>query len=135
MSEDSAEYKVQAKPLGVSEKVGGILDNIKQRGLKDITDPNVWKAYKQWVDIEKNGIHLAPEDIISFAQQVVYRMVMCPECVSAGKCVACSCAIPQTMCCAAAVCKMGRWNEMMDPDEWAEFFQKNFAFAVINKPI
>lgn len=131
MSEES--HKAQASKLSTTEKVTGILANIRQRGLKDVLDPDAWRAYSQWSEIEKNGLLLPPEEIISFAQQVVYRMVMCPECANSHKCTVCSCAMPQTMCCAAAKCKMHRWNEMMDPEEWFDFFQKNFEFSIIPK--
>lgn len=136
MSKDNKEEPgkpIQALPLSSSEKVEGVLANIRQRGLKDVLDPHAWKTFKQWSDIEKNGLLLAPEDIISFSQQLVYRMIMCGECVNAGKCVACKCAIPQTLCCAAAVDKLGRWGEMMSPEEWFEFFQSKFEFSVIPK--
>lgn len=135
MSKDNENKPIQALPLSSTEKVAGVLANIRARGLKDLTDPHVYRSYKQWMDIEKNGLVLPPEDIVSFAQQLVYRMIMCGECVNLGKCVACKCAVPQNMCCAAAKCKMERWQEMMSPEEWFEFFQSKFEFSIIDKSI
>lgn len=126
---------IQALPLSSQDKVAGVLGNIRKRGLKDITDPHVWKTFKQWADIEKHGLTLPPEEIISFAQQLVYRMIMCGECVEAGKCHSCNCAIPQTMCCPAATDKLNRWGEMMSPEEWWEFFQSKFTFSIIPKSL
>lgn len=123
---------VQALPLTSMQKVTGIVENIRKRGAKDL-NVSTYKAYKEWAEIEKNGLHLPPEEIISFAQQLVYRMLMCPECVSAGKCVACSCAMPQSMCAQQYKCKQDRFQEMMSPEEWYEFFQKHFEFSVIPK--
>lgn len=123
-----------ADKLTVSEKVKGVLENVRARGLKDLVDPNVWRTYAEWSDIEKNGLVLPPEAIVSFAQQLVYRMVMCGECVRAGKCASCKCAIPQKMCCAAAKDALGRWPEMMPPEEWNEFF-KDFEFSIVKKAI
>lgn len=128
----SEDKPIQATKLTASQKVSGVLENVRKRGLKDINF-STYKAYKQWADIEENGLLLPPEDIISFAEQLVYRMIMCPECVSAGKCVACSCAMPQSMCASAYKCKQGRFNEMMSPEEWYDFFQKNFQFSIIPK--
>lgn len=133
MSKDKENKPVQATTLSSTDKVLGVLGNIRKRGTKDILDPKAWKAYKQWADIEKNGLTLEGEDIVSFAQQLVYRMIMCGECVNAGKCVACNCAMPQSMCCAAYKCKMNRFNEMMSPEEWQEFFQSKFEFSIIPK--
>lgn len=124
---------IQATVLSSSDKVKGVVANIRARGLKDLTDRKTWRAFKQWQEIEENGLVLPPEDIVAFAEQLVFRMIHCQPCVQAGKCIACNCAMPQGMCCAAYKCKQGRWNEMMSPEEWWEFFQKNYEFSIIPK--
>ncbi len=118
--------------ISVSDKAKAIVENVRKRGLKDVLDPQVWKTAKQWADIEKQGLLLPPGEIVSFAQQLVYRMVMCQSCVDAGKCPHCTCAMPHKMCCAAGKCPLERWQEMMEAGDWEKFFE-NFQFIIIEK--
>jgi len=105
--------------------LGNVLRNIRDRGLQDITDPNVIKAYMEWAEIKKNGIHLDADEIESFAEQVVYRMGKCPECVQAGECHHCHCPMPQKALTPLAVCSAGAWPRMMPPEDWKAYKIEN----------
>jgi hypothetical protein len=100
-----------------------IAENFLKRGFKDLTSREVWKSFMESVDIESGGINIPDESIISYAEQLVWRMNRCGKCVDAGKCIGydtsgCSCSMPQKMKTPSGKCSEGRWEEMLDPDAW-----------------
>lgn len=60
----------------------------------------------------------------AFMEQVVYRMTQCPECVAAGKCLDCSCPVPNNMLARGNKCSEGRWDEMYNEETWNSFKEK-----------
>lgn len=111
--------------------LGNLLRNIRDRGLQDITNPEVIKAYLEWAEIKKNGIHLDAEDILSFCEQVVYRLGKCPECVSAKECVHCHCPMPEKALTPLAVCSADAWPRMMPSDTWEQYKKDNNIQIVV----
>lgn len=108
-----------------------IIENIKARGLKDISNPGMWKVYADWAEIEKNGIHLDVEDIIPFAQQIIYRTTQCAPCLAAGKCWHCKCPMPSKMLTPSAWCTTGRWQKVMSNGDWSRYIEvHNLVFSV-----
>lgn len=105
--------------------LGNVLRNIRDRGFKDITNPEVIKAFLEWNEIKKNGLHLEAEDIQSFSEQVVYRLARCPECVLAKECVHCHCTMPEKALTPLAVCSADRWPRMMPPEDWEKYKTDN----------
>lgn len=101
--------------------LGSIVKNVKARGFKDLLNPDKWSAYSQGIEIEENGIHLSAEEVISFSEQIVYRKLMCPECVTGTECVHCKCKMPISAITPVNFCSQGLWDKMMSPDEWEEF--------------
>ncbi len=101
--------------------------NIRDRGLKDITNPDTIKAYLEWSEIEKNGLHLEADELISYAEQVVYRRSKCAACVKNGECVIvkCHCPADELMPTPLAKCKAGFFGQMLPPDEWKQFKEEN----------
>ena len=114
-----------------------IAENVKKRGLKDALDPNVWKTYRDYEEIEKNGLFLDVEDIDLYNEQYMYRKLRCSKCVEAGKCVGydtegCSCVCPAKMMPPCAECAELRWKAMKNTrEEWEqEKKDKNIQLAV-----
>ena len=89
------------------------LKNIRKRGVKDIANPAKWKAVIEGSQIKKEGLLLEYDQIIPFAEQLVYRMSMCPQCIQAGECVHCHCAMPIAMMTPSASCSQMVWDKMM----------------------
>ncbi len=109
--------------------LGNILRNIRDRGLEDITNPEVIKAYMEWSEIEKNGITLEASEIISFSEQIIYRLNKCPGCVAAKECVEgdrpCHCPMPEKALTPLAKCSAGRWPKIMPSEDWNEYKKEN----------
>lgn len=109
------------------ESLKRVLLNIRDRGLEDITNPDVVKSYLEWNEIEKNGILLEADEIVSFSEQILYRMQQCPACVTAGECVVvkCHCPTMDMIRTPLAHCKAHMWGKMLPPDEWNAFKEDN----------
>lgn len=119
--------------------IKNIVENVQKRGLKDILDPNVWKTYADYKEIEENGIYLTVDDIIPFAEQLVYRLGRCSKCLEAGKCVGyetrgCSCSFPAKALPPAAECAEDRWIPMMDGPQWSDYKKEKNIEIIIVQP-
>ena len=83
------------------------------------------------LEIETDGIHLKPEQIVSYAEQLVYRMYQCQSCVSAGKCEHCFCPVPLNMLEPTKKCTAGKWEDMLPPSEWEQHkLKEGITFSV-----
>lgn len=100
-----------------------IIKNLFSRGTKDILDPEVWKTFSDWRQIEKNGLTIPADQLLNYSQQVVYRASMCPECVKAKECHHCHCTMPEKMLTPSAKCSAGKWGPMQD--NWQETVEKD----------
>lgn len=102
-----------------------IITNLRKRGLKDVTNPDKVKAYLQGGDIERNGIHIPLEEIESYAEQIIYRRAMCPDCFSSDKCSHCGCKMPVSGYTPVNFCSAGNWDKMLSPEDWKKFKKDN----------
>ncbi len=100
--------------------LGNLIRNLKDRGLKDITNPEKIKAFLQWGEIKKNGLNIEAEYLQAYAEQVTYRMGKCPECMLAGECVHCHCEIEGAILTPGNSCSAGKWPQMLSRKEWEE---------------
>lgn len=114
--------------------LGNIIRNVRSRGLKDIANPKVWKVMASWFAVKaKGGITIPEDEIQDFAEQVVYRMSMCPECVKAKECLHCHCKMPEKAFVKEASCSAGKWGPM-DP-QWREYADREgITFIAISQP-
>lgn len=103
------------------EWIKRIWGNIQKRGVKDITNPKRISAFMKAEYIKKNGIHLKYEEIVPYAEQLVYRTVSCQTCVSKGKCEHCTCEIPSALMVKEYTCSGDNFYEMKSPEEWNKF--------------
>ena len=94
-----------------------IIENIRKRGLKDILNPKKWVAYLS----EPPNISEDSKAGLGYCEQVVYRSVMCSDCVSAGSCHHCGCAMPKSILVKENWCSAGKWSNMMSDDEWNDY--------------
>lgn len=106
-------------------KFGNLLRNIRDRGFQDITNPDVINAFLEWRDIEKNGVTIDASEIISFSEQIVYRLQRCPECVQKKECIHCHCSMPEKALTPLAVCSSDRWPRMMPSEDWEIYKKEN----------
>lgn len=68
--------------------------------------------YREGEDIKKNGLHLTFEELIPYAEQLVYRMVSCGECFENGSCTACGCGMPEAAMVASFPCEDKKFDPM-----------------------
>lgn len=109
--------------------LGNLLRNLRDRGITDITNPEVIKAYLEWGEIKKNGITLEADEILSFSEQVVYRTQRCPTCVKNKECTEgarpCHCPMPEKALTPLAECSEKRWPRMMPAEDWETYKKEN----------
>jgi len=100
---------------------GSILKNIENRGLQDITNPEKIKNYFDGARIKKEGIHLDYDEILPYAEQLVYRSIKCRNCFADGKCFDCQCPQPLAGMVVDHQCSTGKYGRMLNAKEWDEF--------------
>lgn len=66
------------------------------------------------------GTYQKEEVPFEFCEIVVYRSLMCTDCVEQGKCVACGCNIPEKMMDLKADCEIGSWDATTT-EQWIEY--------------
>ena len=81
---------------------------------KDLVNPVRWFAFVQsylmtW---------FVPFHIM---EQVVYRSVMCEDCLEAGKCKHCGCHTPALFYGYYISCEEGKWGPFMNKKMWNEY--------------
>ena len=122
----------------------GILKNIRKRGLKDVTNPRNISSFLDLKAIEEEGLVLRYEDIVPYAEQLVYRMYNpgCSPCMKSGACVHCDCEqpgaaiVPQSECSADYYPPMfletdEDGNERLSIEKWNEYKkEKGINFKV-----
>jgi len=98
-----------------------VAKNIRARGFKDLLNPDKWDAYNQAQEISKHGVTIPAEEVISFSEQIVYRKLMCYECVTGTECVECECKMPIAAITPVNFCSAGLWGKIMPADEWEKY--------------
>lgn len=111
-----------------------LVDNIKNRGLKDILNPKKWMIYLKnkaylWgepIDKEKES----PQEVLAYCEQVVMRTILCPQCIQAGKCIGdgtsgsgCGCLMPDAAIDKTNFCSEGNWSKQLSAEQWQEYKQ------------
>ena len=92
-------------------KVGGYY-------LSDILSPKKW-----WWLIQGKLLRT----FVSFehCEKVVYASIVCDDCMENGKCLDCSCPVPEKMLGLKTYCSKGKWDNSKSDKEWREFKKKN----------
>ena len=75
------------------------------------------------VNYLKNKFNYSLEPHI--VQQAEYRAELCKDCLEATKCPHCGCPTPQAFFSQYKVCPQGKWDAMMDKEDWTNFKIKN----------
>lgn len=102
----------------VKEVFKHTIDHFKEHGFKGLSKHNI-KVYLTWVKNVLFGARIPEDELVSYSQQVVYRMLKCPDCVAAGKCKSeCACDMPEKATIPEAECELGFWGQMKKPEEW-----------------
>lgn len=96
-----------------------IWDNFKKRGFKDILNPRKWLVFLKWKRDKKRGYIKVPVDEgLTYCRQVVYRSLLCRECVKQGQCKDCECKVPDNMLYPNNRCSEMNWLEMKSKEEF-----------------
>lgn len=101
--------------------IRSIIANIRNRGLKDVTNPEKIRNYFEGAEIKKEGINLNYEEILPYAEQLVYRSIMCSQCFKEGKCRDCQCPQPLSGMVPDHQCTEGNYDYMLPPKDWDKF--------------
>lgn len=75
--------------------------------------------------IEGTYLHTRTDLPLHVAEQVKYRMSLCPDCLKAQKCHSCSCKVPELFYAPHKTDAGKKWGPMLNPDQWEAFKQKN----------
>lgn len=98
-----------------------IIQNIKKRGMKDVTNPEKIKNYFDGAKLKSEGLHLDYEEIMPYAEQLVYRSIMCNQCFKEGKCRDCQCPQPLSGMVINHECTEGNYYSMQPPQDWEAY--------------
>ena len=79
-------------------------------------NPFKWRAYFK-------GTYNAKNVPYEFCEIVIYRSVMCNECLEAGKCVNCGCKTPDNFMALENWCNGGNWDQTTI-EQWKEYKQR-----------
>lgn len=100
-----------------------LLENLRKRGLKDVTNPKKWGMYL------KSTLGLEYEEFSSpaYVEQMVWRMTQegCRECVNGTKCIVCGCKTPNLFYDRRSECEGMHWGPMMEPEEWVKYKEEH----------
>lgn len=104
----------------------------------EITISNI-KAYIKYLWQKVFGVYIPQKHLLAYAEMVVYRANRCPECVEAGKCLGCGCAMPEMAFDVKKSCgskQAPKWPAVDDPNLtqwWADFKKReNFDLFIKN---
>ena len=110
----------------------GLIENIKKRGLKDALNPDKWSVMLEDKTLKKEGFHIPHNEMISWAEQLQYRLIVCAPCVKRGSCEHCGCDTPDAMLTPSNWCSAGHWDKYMAPEEWEKYKKENnIEFTII----
>lgn len=109
--------------------------------VQDILNPKKWVIYARYLWQKHNGIRLHPDEALSWASQVMFRSLQCPQCLAAGKCIGddesegCGCKMPEALLDGKNWCSEGYWFEMLSTEEWEkEKIKLGLGFSVTYMP-
>ena len=130
-----------------------VLINIRKRGLKDILNPTKrkifirdylenkykWKIlseeeYAKLCECDKpdEAVKIIPkEELLSYAEQLVYRSCQCGDCLNLGNCKHCGCVVPDNMFDKENSCSAEKWGPMLSPTEWQDYKLSNKIFLKV----
>lgn len=117
----------------------GFIEHFKKRGLKDVFNFKKLKVFLEAKSDNVVGITIAAADAVSYAEQVVYRTLKCPECVIRGSCIGCGCPTAELMRTPKGHCGLKdkdgndtpKWENMMTTEEWEQLkTDLNFEFSI-----
>lgn len=107
----------------IAKALRSIKENVAARGLQDVLNPKRW-----WMFLNSKAAIAAGRDTaeeISWAEQIVFRMSRCPQCVAEGTCVHCKCPMDEVLTEKFAECSAKQWGVAMPAAEWSEYKKVN----------
>jgi hypothetical protein len=136
--------------MGILKTIKSIFEHIRVKGLSYFRSA---KRRAGFISAQKHKvvpIKLKPSEAVSYAEQLLLRRSLCPQCVQAGQCVYCKCDI-QGLMTEPKDTKCGyfeededgnqedypKWQDMYSPEEWEKFKSINpyYGFGVYIKDV
>lgn len=114
-----------------------LLSNLKKRGLKDVLSSRIFSYIESKLQLF-SGVYLKKDDVISYAEQVIYKRVMCNDCYIAGECLHCGCDFNDLTVSTIASCSKNKWGKIMNKNDWENYKKKymngvDFGLVTKNK--
>ena len=97
-----------------------LISNIQKRGLKDIFSTRVF-AYLESMWQKLVGVRIEQKDMGAYAEQVLYRGVVCKSCKEKGECIHCGCNFYDLSISKKGVCSEGHFGEIVDAKDWENY--------------
>lgn len=95
-----------------------IIDNVREHGLKYITDPQrIWFWFRSQIR-RLVGYRIKESDAIAFSEAVTYKAMTCPDCVKLGHCRVCKCPINELFAAMDAECSDGKFPAFEEKRDW-----------------
>lgn len=76
---------------------------------------------------KQTGVTIPQQDLMAYAEQIVYRSVKCRPCYLNGNCFECGCQTPASFFDKDNWCEIDNWNEMLSTEDW-ELYKKDTGF-------
>lgn len=102
-----------------------IIDNIRNRGFRDILNP------ERWVMFIRSLFTADSREKQAWVEQIIYRQSFpeCKVCLKNGSCTHCGCKSPDLFHESKMVCSGGNWVEMIPAEDW-ELKKKEEGFSL-----
>jgi len=91
--------------------------NLKKTRLKDWVNPLKWYSFAK-----SKFIHFFLKKHV--VEQIMFRMLSCPQCVREGSCVVCGCNTFEKMLNPSETDSNGLWGPIKNKKEWKAYKEK-----------
>lgn len=88
--------------------------------LIDFVTPKRWRAVTAWIlkkilmKLDESDTYLELHEI----EQLMFRILMCPECAKADECIHCGCNFTGRINNWFDSCSQGKWGSFFNKEEW-----------------
>lgn len=97
-----------------------LIENIQKRGLKDIFSTRVF-AYLESMWQKLVGVRIEQKDMGAYAEQVLFRGIVCKPCKDNKTCLHCGCDFYDLSISKKGTCSQGNFGEIVGAKDWEKY--------------